>query len=126
MISKPILHPDVVDLSGTSAPPNVPSSLPQELLPSEFRSILVRLAQKYGAGLNVNVTDREWVEISVANLSGSELHTQLQNARDVLFGDAESRLQVIPSQQASGVTIYLHLLSPPQWGDLSTMSTLRK
>ena len=71
----------------------------------------MRLAQKYGSKLRVNVTDAEWVEISVENVSAPELQGQLQQERNVLFGTAESRLQVIQPLQATGTGIYLHLLS---------------
>jgi hypothetical protein len=95
-------------------------------LPADFQFILVRLAQKYGAGFRVKVTDAEWIEISVENVSASELHRQLQQERNVLFGPAESRLQVIQPQQSASSGIYLHLLSEPKWGDLSTMAARGK
>jgi hypothetical protein len=122
----PVPYPNTVDLSSTSAPPRVASPLPKELLPADFQSILVRLAQKYGAGLHANVTDAEWVEISVENVSAPELHAQLQQERNVLFGAAQSRLQVIQPLQATGTGIYLHLLSEPKWGDLATVATRGK
>lgn len=122
----PLPYPNIVDLSSTSSPPQVASPLPKELLPADFRSILVRLAQKYGSKLRVNVTDAEWVEISVENVSAPELQGQLQQERNVLFGTAESRLQVIQPLQATGTGIYLHLLSAPKWGDLTTMAARAK
>lgn len=122
----PVPYPNIVDLSSTSAPPKVSSPLPKELLPADFRSILVRLAQKYDDGFHVNVTDAEWIEISVENVSAPELHAQLQQERNVLFGTAESRLQVIQPQQSSSAGIYLHLLSEPKWGDLTTMALRAK
>ena len=79
--------------ANTSRPPVVANPLPKELLPAELQSILVRLGQKYGAGLRVSVTDAEWVEVSVDNLSAAQLHDQLQSERNILFGTAESRLQ---------------------------------
>ena len=92
----------------------------------EFRSVLVALAQKYGSALQVNVTDPEWVEVSVQNLSAADLQTQLHTQRNVLFGAAESRLQVIPPSQGSSNVIYLHLLNEPRWGNLATIATRAK
>lgn len=122
----PIPYPNIVDLDSTAAPPTVARSVPKELLPAEFQSVLVRLAQKYGAGFHVNVTDAEWVEISVDNVSAPQLHAQIQQGRNVLFGTAESRLQVIQPLQSTGTAIYLHLLSEPKWGDLGTMAVRAK
>ena len=126
MKNRPIPNPDVVDLESTLTPPDVSKPLPQELLPTDFRSVLVRLAQKYGAGLQVNVTDAEWVEISVENLSAADLQTQLHSERSVLFGAVESRLQVISPSQVDSNIIYLHLLNQPRWGEISTMALRAK
>ena len=105
--------------SAVPKPPTISSQLPRELLPAEFQNILVRLAQKYGSALQVKVTDAEWVEITVENLGALELGKQIQNERNVLFGTAESRMQLI---QANSNQLYLHLLNEPVWGARMAMS----
>ena len=105
--------------AATPKPPAVGTQLPRELLPAEFQNILVRLAQKHGSALHVNVTDAEWVAISVDSVGAAELGRQMQNERNVLFGAADSRMQVI---QANSGQVYLHLLSEPVWGTRMAMS----
>lgn len=99
-----------------SVPPMVAKPIPKELLPAEFQWILTCLGQRYGAALHVNVTDAAWLEISVENIPAGILAGQLQNERKVLFGVAEPRVQVISSTRPTGDTIYLHLLTDPEWG----------
>ncbi len=122
----PIPYPNVTDLGATPYLPAVASPLPKELLPAELQSALVRLGQKYGAGLRVTVTDSEWVEISMENLPAAQLHAQIQSERKVLFGTAESRVQVIQPLRPTGSEIFLHLLSEPQWGNRAMMAAYGK
>ena len=96
--------------------------LTKESLSAEFQGILTRVGRRFGAGLNVNVTDSAWVEISVGNLSAKQLQAQLQLDRKTLFGTAESRMQVIEPLQSTGGVIHLHMLSDPAWGDRTTMA----
>ena len=117
----PIPYPNV-----SASPPKALKPLTKEVLPAEFQSILARLQQKYGAGLQVKVTDSQWVEISVANLPAKQLQAQLQLARKALFGSAEPRMQVIQPLGSTGPGIFLHLLREPVWGDLATMAVFAK
>ena len=100
--------------------------LTKESLPAEFQSILTRVARRFGAGLDVKVTDSAWVEISVQNLSAKQLYAQLQLDRKTLFESAESRMQVIEPLQSTGGVIHLHMLNAPVWGDRATMALYAK
>jgi hypothetical protein len=91
--------------------------IPRELLPPDFRWALMRLEQRYGAALRVNVTDANWMEISVENVPAVMLAAQLQNERKVLFGAAEPRMQIISPLRPTGNEVCLHLLTEPNWGD---------
>ena len=118
----PIPYPNAQRAGTGATPPAVAHNLPKELLPAEFQSILARLAEKYGSKLNVTPTDAEWVEVSVENLRASQLHAELQTARNVLFGNAESRVQVIQPLRPTGPGIFLHLITEPNWGDVARFS----
>lgn len=119
---------------GTSGPtpssyPNTAVNSPQgvrpltkESLPAEFQAILTRIGRRFGAGLQVNVTDAAWVEVRVQNQSAKQLHAQLQLDRKSLFGTAESRMQVIEPLQSTGGVIHLHMLNDPVWGNPATMA----
>jgi len=98
-----------------SVHPEFARPLRKESLPHEFQSVLLRLEQRFGANLQVNVTDTNWVEISVENLHPDILLLQLENERKLLFGAAEPRLQVIPPLRPTGNVVYLHLLTEPEW-----------
>ena len=111
--ARPFTAGNLPTSGAVSNPPTVGSEVPRELLPAEFQNILVRLAQKHGSALHVKVTDAEWVEITVDNVGAVELGKQIQNERHVLFGSAESRMQVI---QANSAQVYLHMLNEPVWG----------
>jgi hypothetical protein len=116
----PIPYPNIAESGAT--PPTIPRPIPKELLPPELQAILARLADKFGTKLNVTPADAEWVEISVANLPASQLHSELQGARNTLFGNAAARVQVIQSPTPSGASIFLHLLAEPNWGDIARLS----
>ena len=118
----PIPYPNTQRAGTGATPPAVPHNLPKELLPAEFQSILARLTEKYGSRLNVTPTDAEWVEVSVENLPASQLQAELQNARNVLFGNAESRVQVIQPLRPTGPGIFLHLITEPNWADVARFS----
>jgi hypothetical protein len=109
-----------------STGPGFTPNLPEELLPAEFRSILVRLRQRFGSALHVIPTDTEWVEVTVDNLSAAEVQSKVQSERNVLFGNADSRVQVILPVRPSGSEIHLHLLSEPNWGDRTMMAAYGK
>jgi hypothetical protein len=102
-----------------SVPPRVGRPIPKEQLPPELQSVLSRLAQRYGPALHVNVTDVQWVEISVEKIPAAVLAAQLQSERKVLFGTAEPRIQVITPLRPLGNSVCLHLPTEPDWGDLA-------
>lgn len=118
----PIPYPNALQPGASASPPALSRQLPRELLPADFQSILSRLQEKYGSKLNVTPNDAEWVEVSVENVPAAQLHADIQNARNVLFGDAESRIQVIQPLRPTGEGIFLHLLSEPNWSDIARMS----
>lgn len=102
-------------------PPTFANPVPKKLLPSEFQSVLAGLERRYGAALRVNVVDARWVEISVENVPASLLTTQLQNERSILFGAADPKMQVISPVRPLGDSIFLHLLTEPDWGNRAMM-----
>ena len=118
----PIPYPNVTSAGASGAPPAVRGHVPKELLSPEFQTILARLAERFGSKLNVTPADPEWVEISVANISPAQLHAELQNARNTLFGNAAVRVQVIQPGSPGSASIFLHLLSEPNWGDVARFS----
>ena len=118
----PIPYPNIGQDSSSSAPPAVPRPIPKELLAAEFQTILARLGEKFGSRLKVNPTDPEWVEISVENVSAVQLQNELQNARNTLFGTAAAKMQVIQPTNPTGSSIFLHLLTEPNWGDIARVS----
>jgi hypothetical protein len=118
----PIPYPNAFQAGASASPPPVSRQLPRELLPADFQTILSRLQEKYGSKLNVIPSDAEWVEVSVENVPAAQLHADLQNARNVLFGDAEPRVQVIQPLRPTGAGIFLHLLSEPNWSDIARLS----
>jgi len=115
----PIPYPNITQGSSSATPPALPRPIPKELLPAEFQTILARLGEKFGAKLNVNPTDPEWVEVSVENVSAVQLQDELQNARNTLFGNAAAKVQVIQPTNPTGSSIYLHLVTEPNWGDIA-------
>ena len=110
----------------SAIPPKTRRPLTKQVLSAEFQFILTLLRQKYGAALQVKVTDAQWVEISVADLPATQLQAQLQFARGQFFGAAEPRMQVIQPHGSTGPGVFLHLLHKPMFGDLSTMATFGK
>jgi hypothetical protein len=118
----PIPYPNIASAGAGPTPPAVRRPIPKELLSPEFQTILARLGERFGSKLNVAPADPEWIEISVANIPAAQLLTELQNARNTLFGNAASRVQVIQPTGPSSSSIFLHLLSEPNWGDVTRFS----
>ena len=90
--------------------------LSQSSLSIEFQAILARLATTFRIGLDVKVTDEEWVQVSVKNLPAAQFYAELQAKRRMLFGASEPRVQVIQQPLPTGPVVYLHLLHAPSWG----------
>ena len=98
-------------------PPKSTQPISKEKLSAEFQGILKRLESTFGAGLRVTVLDPEWVEVGAAALPAPQLLAQIQTKRMVLFGAADSRMQVIQQLTPTGTATYLHMLNAPNWAN---------
>ena len=101
-------------------PPKGTQPIAKEKLSAEFQAILKRLELSFGTGIRVSVLDPEWVQVSVAPLPAPHFVAQIQARRNMLFGAADSRMQVIQQLTPSGMATYLHMLNAPNWGNPGT------
>ena len=98
-------------------PPKGTQPIAKEKLSAEFQAILKRLELSFGTGLRVSVLDPEWVQVSVAPLPAPQFIAQIQARRNMLFGAADSRMQVIQQLTPTGTATYLHMLNAPNWAN---------